>query len=94
MYSSTRSSFACVGFRGYAGGFAAIDVIEDRDRASTGAEGDAISAMEDKQVHHHRVAWISLKSVGLACCCCWQCRCLSYNKQSIVWLGSQTEAEP
>jgi hypothetical protein len=46
MYSSTRSSFACVGFRGYAGGFAAIDVIEDRDRASTGDEGDAISAME------------------------------------------------
>lgn len=55
MYSSTRSSFACVGFRGYAGGFAAIDVIEDRDRASTGDEGDAVSAMKDKQGHHHGV---------------------------------------
>lgn len=55
MYSSIRSSFACVGFRGYAGGFAATDVIEDRDRASTGNGVDAISAMKDKQGHHHKV---------------------------------------
>lgn len=69
MYSSTRSSFAWVGFRGYAGGFAAIDVIEDKDRASTGGEGDAISAMKDKNIHHHRVVWISFRSADVACRC-------------------------
>lgn len=68
MYSSTRSSFACVGFRGYAGGFAAIGVIEDRDRASTGEERDAISAMKDKQADHHRVVSVSFRSGGVAYC--------------------------
>lgn len=36
IYSSSGSSFFCVGFRGYAGGFDAMGVMDDRERASTG----------------------------------------------------------
>ena len=66
MYSSSRSSLACVGFRGYAGGFAAIAVMEDRDRASTGVEGDDISAMKDSENHHYGVG---LDSIQVVDCC-------------------------
>lgn len=48
IYSSMRSSRGCAGLRGYAGGFAAIEVMEDNDRASTGVEGEAKSAMKDQ----------------------------------------------
>ena len=36
IYSSSGSSFFCVGFRGYAGGFDAMVVTDDSERASTG----------------------------------------------------------
>lgn len=40
MYSTSGSSFFCVGFRGYAGGFEAIAVTPDKERASTGPLGN------------------------------------------------------
>lgn len=36
IYNSNGSSFFCVGFRGYDGGFDAMPVIDDSERASTG----------------------------------------------------------
>lgn len=36
MYNSNGSCVFCVGFRGYAGGFEAMVVIDDNERASTG----------------------------------------------------------
>ena len=37
IYKTSGSSCSCVGLRGYLGGFDAIDVMLDNERASTGS---------------------------------------------------------